>query len=202
MSKEIIILVGGNGSGKSTFYHRYLTHLNLPFLNADDLAREKWPNSPEEYSYQAAKIIEDKRRLFVSTGQSFCFETVFSHTSKVDFIAYAFSQGYNIQMVVIHIDGPANINIARVANRKKLGGQTVPEDKIINRIPRMLDNVRRSIPFCSTVSFFDSSNNEFVALAILSESKQLTVFKPLPSWVNNCLSGRFTEVLDHTDAQK
>jgi hypothetical protein len=32
LPKELNIIVGGNGSGKSTFYYRFLAKRNLPFL--------------------------------------------------------------------------------------------------------------------------------------------------------------------------
>lgn len=42
---EINVLVGGNGSGKSTFYYQYLSQYGLPFLNADEVAKTFWPKS-------------------------------------------------------------------------------------------------------------------------------------------------------------
>jgi len=38
--KQIWILAGGNGAGKSRFYETYLRDKNLSFINADLLAKE------------------------------------------------------------------------------------------------------------------------------------------------------------------
>ena len=82
MKKQLWILVGGNGSGKSTFYHQRLEPLGLPFVNADIIARQLYPDNPEARSYDAAKIAEQQRFQLLSQGRSFCFETVFSHPSR------------------------------------------------------------------------------------------------------------------------
>ena len=44
------MLVGGNGSGKSTFYRLALEPLGLPFVNADLLARIVFTDAPEMHS--------------------------------------------------------------------------------------------------------------------------------------------------------
>ena len=77
--KQLWLLVGGNGAGKTTFYRTQLQPLGMPFVNADDIARDVFPQSPEEHSYEAAKIAENLRNSLLEQGKNFCFETVFSH---------------------------------------------------------------------------------------------------------------------------
>lgn len=193
MTKELNIIVGGNGSGKTTFYYRYLHKHNLPFLNADELAKEKWPGSPETHSYEAAKEIEQQRRLFLALGKSFCFETVFSHPSKVDFLANAKSNGFTINLFVIHIDDDPTTNVARVTNRHAHGGHHVPEDKIRNRIPRTLSHIVQTIPLCDTVSFYDntSSQHPFERVAVLCANRTLYAQDTMPLWVENFVKGHY-----------
>jgi predicted ABC-type ATPase len=196
LPKELNIIVGGNGSGKSTFYYRFLAKCSLPFLNADELAKEKWPDDPEPHSYEAAKKIKEKRRLFLASGQSFCFETVFSHVSKVDFIGLAKSYGYNINLFVIHIDSDPLANIARVKNRQDHGGHGVPDNKVTDRIPRMLENVAKAVPLCDTVSFFDntSSTRPFSRVAVLFTHRTLHCAQVLPEWAQKCIGAHYTRV--------
>ena len=199
LTKVINIIVGGNGSGKTTFYYRYLKRTGLPFLNADELAKSKWPDAPEAHSYEAAKEVERVRQLLLANQQSFCFETVFSHASKVDFLALAKSYGYNINLFVIHIDDHPATNIARVSNRKSLGGHGVPEDKIVTRIPRMLENVARAVPLCDTVSFYDNSSSKhpFKPVAVLKVNQILLHIPSLPSWAKACIGERFNASKTH-----
>ena len=135
--KQLWILAGGNGAGKSTFYRTQLRPLGLPFINADILAKELYPESPEEHSYDAAKLATEMRFRLLQEGRSFCFETVFSHPSKIDFVAQAKVLDYEIILVFIHLD-MVSLNQARVAQRISEGGHRVPDDKIANRIPRLL----------------------------------------------------------------
>lgn len=195
MHKEINVIVGGNGSGKSAFYYRYLAKFGLPFLNVGELAKEQWPDEPEKHSYEAARLVADRRNLYLSTGQSFCFETVFSHPSKVDFLASAKAKGFIVNLFVIHLDDNCGgaTNIGRVSNRVSLGGHHVPEEKIVSRIPRMLKHVSQAVPLCNTISFFDNTLSEhpFHRIAVLNVERTLFTNEDLPAWVDNCIKDQF-----------
>ena len=60
-TKQLWLLAGGNGAGKSTFYRTQLQPLGMPFVNADNIAREVFPDHPEAHSYEAAAIAENMR---------------------------------------------------------------------------------------------------------------------------------------------
>lgn len=53
-------------------------------------------------------------------------------------------------MVLIHLE-QAELNTARVAQRIREGGHNVPIKKLLTRIPRMLEQVKASIPLCDEV---------------------------------------------------
>jgi predicted ABC-type ATPase len=139
------MLVGGNGSGKSTFYRIALEPLSLPFVNADQLARFAFPDNPEAHSSESAMVAEGLRHQLLNDGLIFCFETVYSHPSKIDFVARAKALGYQIIMVFINLES-TGLNQARVAMRVNDGGHDVPPEKVISRIPRLLQHVHASIP--------------------------------------------------------
>lgn len=79
------MLVGGNGAGKSTYYRLFLEPTGLPFVSADVLARLVFPEGAEAHSYEAALLAEQQRLKLLQDGINFCFATVFSHPSKIDF---------------------------------------------------------------------------------------------------------------------
>jgi len=141
--KQLWLLAGGNGTGKNTFYRTQLKPLGLPFVNADILAKQLYPEQPEEHSYEVAKIAERIRKQMLQEGRSFCYETVFSHPSKIDFIAQAKSMGYEIILVFIHLES-ALLNQARVSQWVSEGGHHVPNDKVNSRISRVLQNIKKS----------------------------------------------------------
>lgn len=153
---QLWMLVGGNGSGKTTFYNKFLHPHGIHFINADLIARDISPDNPEAMSYEAAQIAEQIRLDLLHQGISFCFETVFSHPSKIEFIQQARVLGYEIIMVFIHLDD-AQLNIARISQRIVEGGHYVPDEKVRGRLERLVKNVKASIPLIDRLVAFDNS---------------------------------------------
>jgi len=186
--KQLWLLAGGNGSGKSTFYRTQLAPLGLPFVNADILAKALYPDSPEAHSYEAAKLATEMRFQLLNEGRSFCFETVFSHPSKIDFAAQARALNYEIILVFIHLDQLA-LNQARVMQRVNEGGHNVPEEKVAARNPRLLVNIKKTLPLCDRVYILDNSSFDkpFQQVALIQHGKIQKKMK-LPHWASDLLS--------------
>ncbi|BCG66023.1 MAG: hypothetical protein methR_P3895 [Methyloprofundus sp.] len=189
-NKQLWVLAGGNGVGKSTFYKTRIEPQGLPFVNADILAKQLFPDQPEIHSYEAAKIIEQIRTQLLEEGRTFCFETVFSHPSKIDFIAQAKTMGYEVVLVFIHLS-TISLNQARVAQRVSEGGHNVPENKIITRVPRVLQNIQQALPLCDHCYLLDNSrlDNPFKQVAQLHNGQLLHKVSQLPEWAKIILNG-------------
>jgi len=185
--KQLWVLAGGNGAGKSTFYHLYLEPLAMPFINADILANYLYPDAPELHSYDAAVIASHMRTQLLQEERTFCFETVFSHPSKIDFVAQAKTMGYEIILVYIHLQN-ASLNQARVAQRVSEGGHNVPDEKVINRIPRTVQNIQKTVALCDFVYLLDNSflNNPFKQVARIKHGDVKQV-QPLPQLAREIL---------------
>ena len=182
-AKQLWLLAGGNGAGKSTFYRTRLAPLGIPLVNADLIAKELFPEAPEVHSYQAMQIVEQICDNLLHDGRSFCFETVFSHPSKVDFAGKAKALGYQIILVMIHLE-PASLNKARVAQRVEEGGHDVPDEKVEARIPRLLRHIKAVIPLCDHVTLLDNSraDNPFVRVLTIRDGLLEKMLDPLPGW--------------------
>ncbi len=154
---QLWMLVGGNGSGKTTFYYKFLQAHHIHFINADQIARDISPDQPEVVSYEAAQIAEQIRLDLVNQRIPFCFETVFSHPSKLEFVQQARKMGYEIIMVFIHLDDP-QLNVARITQRVVEGGHHVPDDKVASRLERLVKNVKAAIPLVDRLVIFDNSH--------------------------------------------
>ncbi len=187
--KQIWLLSGGNGAGKSTFYRTQLEPRGLNFVNADILARHLFPDAPEAHSYTVAKVAEEMRNRLLEEGRSFCFETVFSHPSKIDFLARAKALGYEIVLVFIHLQSTA-LNLARVSQRVQEGGHFVPDEKVKTRIPRTLANVRKALPLCDHVYLLDNSlySDPFRNIAEIHATMLQSNVTSLPGWASELLS--------------
>jgi predicted ABC-type ATPase len=185
---QLWLLVGGNGAGKSTFHRLALERLGLPFVNADVLARIAYPEAPEANSYAAARLADQQRDSLLLQGLSFCYETVYSHPAKIDVVARARSLGYWIILVLIHLQRP-ELNLARVNQRLRECGHHVPDDKVIGRIPRTLEHVRRTIPLVDELRVFANSSAESPFLPMFSrcDGVQDRPMEPLSTWAADLL---------------
>jgi predicted ABC-type ATPase len=128
------------------------------------------------------------RENMIAQGESFCFETVFSHESKIDFIAVAKAQGYTIILVYVHL-ADQSLNEARVYQRTLEGGHDVPAEKIHSRIPRTMKNIKTALPLVDEAWILDNSSgqNRFQQIAIIKSGYCEKKVNPLPAWVMDLL---------------
>ena len=151
------LVVGPNGAGKSTFVELTLAPL-LPgsvFVNADEIARQRWPEDPASHSYDAARIAADTRATLIERESSFIAETVFSHPSKVELVVAAKAAGYTVVLHVLII--PEDLAVERVVHRILAGGHAVPADKVRQRHRRLWSLVADAIPRCDGAIVYDGS---------------------------------------------
>jgi len=182
------LLAGPNGAGKTTYYQRVLAPItHLPFINADRIARQRWPSHQAERAYRAAALAERFRRIAIAERRSFVSETVFSHSSKVDLLAAAGDAGYLRHLHVLLI--PEELCVARVANRVELGGHPVPEEKIRQRYRRLWKLVRQGINLVEQATVLDNSRagRPFRTVARF-ENGTLLAPADWPSWTPGALS--------------
>ncbi|MFS3130469.1 zeta toxin family protein [Nocardioides sp. Bht2] len=159
-SPVLHLLAGSNGSGKSTFAeHVLLPTTHLPFVNADLIAEEIWPDDREAQALGALEVsrLAAKRREFLlRRGTSFVTETVFSHPSKVSVVQHAQVLGYAVTLHVIVV--PEELAVARVADRVRAGGHQVPEQKIRDRYRRLFPLVAQALRSADSGVVYDNSS--------------------------------------------
>lgn len=185
---QLWLLAGGNGAGKSTFYRLFLEPRGIKFVNADLIARGLNQEDPEAASYKAARLAERLLSDLLNQGLSFCFETVFSHVSKIDFVARAKTLNYEVVLVYIHLESP-QLNEARVRQRVSEGGHNVPADKIRSRIPRTMKNIAAILPLVDSARLLDNSSREnpFRQVAGVRRGRKRLLADPLPPWAEEIL---------------
>ncbi len=187
-SKDLWVLAGGNGAGKSTFYNLYLAKYGIKFVNADLIAKEIGSENLEELSYHAAILAARIREELITEGVSFCFETVFSHESKIDFVAQAKAYGYKVILVYIHLFD-SSLNEARVKQRVAEGGHSVPTEKIHSRIPRTMEHIKTALALVDEARILDNSSKDdpFRQIIVIKSGKYEIKENPLPEWAKNLL---------------
>ncbi len=151
------MVVGPNGSGKTTFVEQFLAP-ELPgyaYVNADEIAKARWPADFDAHAYDAAQLAAETRAHLIAAGRSFIAETVFSHRSKLDLIRAAQRAGYHVVLHVMLV--PEELAVRRVAYRVQAGGHDVPERKIRERYHRLWRLVAQAISLVDRAALYDNS---------------------------------------------
>jgi predicted ABC-type ATPase len=185
------LVVGPNGAGKSTFVALTLAPL-LPrslFVNADEIARQRWPEDPASHAYEAAHVAADTRAKLIESGRSFIAETVFSHPSKLALINTAQAAGYTVALHVMLI--PEDLAVARVQYRVSAGGHPVPETKIRERFGRLWDLVTAAIIRCDSATVYDNSRHQGPHIVAQVSGGAIVGSPDWPVWTPEVLSSRW-----------
>ncbi len=141
-------------------------------------------------SYIASDLAAYVREQLLANGENFWFETVFSHTSKLEIMKKARDLGYRIYFYFIATDAP-EINIDRVNNRVAKNGHPVPEDKIRSRYYRSLDLLLPAIKISDRAFLFDNSQKASRYLCEIAKGQNVTMkTKDVPNWFIDFVYGK------------
>ena len=189
--KRLDLVVGPNGAGKSTFIALTLAP-ELPgavIVNADQIARRRWPDDSESHSYEAARIAAATRSELIERGRSFIAETVFSHPSKLDLVDRAQAAGYTVVVHALLI--PEELAVERVARRVEAGGHSVPEDKIRGRFRRLWPLVVAASQRADLATVYDNSALAGPRVCARLAAGELVGTPVWPSWAPSVLIRRW-----------
>jgi len=138
-------------------------------------------------SYYASICADFIRSQLLKSKISFTFETVMSSKDKVDFLKKAQEAGYRTYLYFIATQDPI-VNISRVNNRVKLGGHSVPEDKIVSRYYRSLELLSEAVKYSNRAYIFDNSSQEKSWIAQINNAKEFeSKSDTIPQWVDKYL---------------
>jgi len=181
---QLVMLAGPNGAGKSTFYHEFLPHIHLPFLNADIL--ESRLRTPSE---QAARMLDAIRDDLIQQRVGFITETVFSdpYGVKLALLRKAVDTGYEVILIYIGLD--ADVSARRIDQRVAAGGHDVPRDRLTSRFARSLANLREAIRFVPVIKMYDNSfvDEPFRLIARYESGKLTLKMRSVPEWAKPIL---------------
>ncbi len=154
-------------------------------------------NDPETAPYAMSVLVDYLRNTLIDRGESFSFETVFSHPSKLEFMKRARELGYRIYLYFVCVES-VELCLARVAVRVAQGGHDVPSDKVLKRYEQCLKLLRDAVLIADRTYLFDNSTtSDFNYKSDVTNSESSLVmsikrvdddyamtYKPgLPKWV-------------------
>ena len=159
------IVAGPNGSGKSSSYQG---------TDIDAFARSIWIINPDlltarlqqaegldlgAANLEAVKRIEVWLEASIRAHQSVGVETVLSTDEYRRLVFMAKSLKFEVRLTYVILDSPERC-IERVHGRVAKGGHAVPEDKIVERYARSLDQLPWFLQQADLAWLFDNSGAE------------------------------------------
>ena len=136
-SKNVYVIAGPNGSGKTTFAKTFLPEYAKcdRFVNADLIAWGLSPFSPSQVSIKSGKLVLEQIREYSESGVDFGFETTMSGVTYLKYFKMLKDKGYKINIFFLWIPS-SQLAVARVKDRVLQGGHNVPIEDIKRRFER------------------------------------------------------------------
>lgn len=149
----LVVIAGPNGSGKSTITKELAQEPDFPdiYINADEIKINEGLSDTEAW-----EEAEWRRTGALSNRESFAFETVFSHSSKIDLMKEAKEAGYWVRLYFVCLQD-AEMNVQRVQKRHQSGGHDVPKDKIRSRYLRSMQMLSHALPVVDEAAVYNNS---------------------------------------------
>jgi predicted ABC-type ATPase len=136
-------------------------------------------------SYIASFIADFLRQKLIQKEQSFTFETVMSHGSKIDLLRQTRDSEYRNYLFFVATESYW-INIQRVENRVARKGHHVDEQRIKNRYTRTLSLLIDAIKLTHAAYIFDNSAQQARLILEIKEGSIIEEKVPpdeIPQWV-------------------
>ena len=161
----LLFVAGPNGSGKSsTYQHAGIEAFgrSVWIINPDVLAQrihdvERF--ALDDANLQAVQRIEAWLETSIAAHQTVGVETVLSTPKYRRLVEKAKTLGFEIRLIYVLLDSPQR-NVERVRLRVKKGGHAVPEDKILQRYTRSLEQVPWFLEQADQAWLYDNSGAE------------------------------------------
>ena len=158
LSKNVIVIAGPNGSGKTTFASEYLHDSDIEYISADALARGlvSTPEDLDKAKIQAGRLFFQEIQRLIESEKDFVVEVTLAGKGFERIIRRLKRAGYTVTITFLFLKSP-EMCIARVRNRVMAGGYHVPTEDIVRRFYRSKRNfgtpikIRQIIGICATV---------------------------------------------------
>jgi|SRR3989339_682694 len=135
--KEVYIVGGPNGSGKTTFVKQFLpNYVNVRnFVNADDIAVGLSPLDYASMNMKSGRLMLELIDGYREKGESFGFETTLAGKKWIKMIDELKGANYNVHIFFLDI-ASVELAVNRVKYRVETGGHDIPDETIRRRYLR------------------------------------------------------------------
>ena len=158
--KKLVLLIGMNGVGKTTFRHQNSLLKDAKIIDSDHFLIENGGNWRRTNDRVKAIINADqelKNNLFHGENIIWEFEAAGHAQNELKIIEEAHNLGYIIQLVWIVVKS-SQLSLKRVLKRFKDGGIGGTQIGLTERIQRIAFNFMKIEPYADQVVILDNSN--------------------------------------------
>ncbi len=158
-TKNVYIIAGSNGGGKTTFAKKFLPgYAKCPnFVNADLIAQGLSPFLPRAAAIKAGRLVLEQVNSLANKNVDFAFETILSGKSYISFLKELKKKGYSVSMFFLWIPN-AELALSRIKDRVATGGHNVPAVDVKRRFNRGIYNFFKYYkPLAGTWLLFNNS---------------------------------------------
>ena len=171
MSKNLYIISGCNGAGKTTASYTVLPEILdcREFVNADEIARGLSPFNSESMAVEAGRLMLKRIEELLEKEVTFSIETTLATKSYINLVRRAQAKGYSVKVLFFWLNSP-ELALQRVAERVAKGGHNIPEPVVRRRYVAGIRNFFRL--FMSEVDYWDIYDNSgYPAIQVASGGK-------------------------------
>lgn len=170
-SPYVVVFAGPNGSGKTSLIDEVkktglaalggIFPIPTYFINPDQVAKDLVGDfaTKDERDRAAFNAAFAMRLAAIESRQTFAFETVMSHTSRINELVRLKEQGYHVLLAFITTDDPEK-NVLRVIQRyqtKTTTGHFVAPEKVRERYHRTLALLPKAVEIADAAFVYDNS---------------------------------------------
>ena len=152
------VFAGPNGAGKTTLFNDMLRGM-VPYVNADEIARELDPASGGVDVLRAGRLAVERRNSMIERCESLSIETTLAGSSALAFMRKAKAAGFHISLAYVGIGTPA-LSRERIDVRVSEGGHDVPDAAVIRRHPDSMRRLAAAMEIADSTLVFDNSGLE------------------------------------------
>ena len=178
MAKNLYIICGCNGAGKTTASYTVLPEiLNCKeFVNADEIARGLSPFNPSRMAIEAGKLMLQRIEDLLKCNETFSIETTLATRSYVNLVKRAQGQGYRVCLLFFWLNCP-ELAMKRVAERVSKGGHDIPINIIKRRYTAGIKNLfNLFMPSVDYWAIFDTSGTPRKKIAFGGKNAKTEIF--------------------------
>ncbi len=157
--KQVYILAGANGAGKTTSAKYLLTKFLdiVEFVNADEIARGLSPFNPRSVDLSASRIMLKRLADLMRLGKNFAFETTLSGKNYLKLLKKLQKLNYQVNLIFLYLASPQEAK-RRVAYRVKTGGHFISDDDIERRYYRGIKNLGEYLELADYAIIIDAAS--------------------------------------------